>query len=141
LRGSPQRPKVLLATACAGGLIVILLLVSRLTAAWPAGMLVGVTAGLCHAMNAVFIKFTTADLLGVGVGGTAADWPGYALATQEMYRRGAARQPTSLHFGLDAGLLSRGVLSTLLTVTTIAGCALWGWRRMRQVPGVTFRFA
>ena len=46
----------------------------------------------------------------------------------------------SLHFGLDAGLLSRGVLSTLLTVTTIAVCALWGWRRMRQVPGLTLRF-
>lgn len=47
----------------------------------------------------------------------------------------------SLHFGLDAGLLSRGVLSTALTVATIVVCALWGWRRMRRVPGVSFRFA
>jgi hypothetical protein len=46
----------------------------------------------------------------------------------------------SLHFGLAAGLLSRGVLSTLLTVATIAICTVWGWRRIRQVPGVTFRF-
>ena len=52
LRGAPQRPKVLLATACAVGPLVILLLVSRLTAAWLASMVVGVTAGLCHAMNA-----------------------------------------------------------------------------------------
>jgi hypothetical protein len=47
----------------------------------------------------------------------------------------------SLRFGVDAGLLSRGVLSTLLTVATIAVCAIWGWRRIRQVPGVTFTFA
>ncbi|HEY7054574.1 MAG TPA: VC0807 family protein [Mycobacterium sp.] len=47
----------------------------------------------------------------------------------------------SLHFGVDAGLLSRGVLSTTLTVVTILVCALWGWRRMRRVPGVSFRFA
>jgi hypothetical protein len=84
LRGSPQRPRVLLATACAVGLIVILLLVSRLTAAWLATMLVGITAGLCHAMNAVFIKMTTADLLGAGVGGTAVDWPGYTLAISTL---------------------------------------------------------
>jgi hypothetical protein len=47
----------------------------------------------------------------------------------------------SLHFGVDAGLLSQGVFSTLLTVLTIAACAIWGWRRMRHVVGVTFRFA
>jgi hypothetical protein len=47
----------------------------------------------------------------------------------------------SLRYGVDAGLLSRGVLSTLLTVATIAVCAIWGWRRIRQVPGVTFTFA
>ncbi len=47
----------------------------------------------------------------------------------------------SLHFGLDAGLLSRSVFSTLLTVLTIVVCAAWGWRRMRRVVGVTFRFS
>jgi hypothetical protein len=47
----------------------------------------------------------------------------------------------SLHFGVDAGLLSRGLLSTLLTVATIAVCAVWGWRWIRQIPGVTFSFA
>ncbi|WP_199177972.1 hypothetical protein [Mycobacterium hubeiense] len=47
----------------------------------------------------------------------------------------------SLHFGVDAGLLSRGLLSTLLTVATVAVCAVWGWRQIQQVPGLTFRFA
>jgi hypothetical protein len=46
-----------------------------------------------------------------------------------------------LRLGVDAGLLSRGVFSTLLTVATIALCAIWGWRRIRQVPGVTFSYA
>jgi hypothetical protein len=47
----------------------------------------------------------------------------------------------SLHFGVDAGLLSRGLLSTLLTVATIALCIVWGWRQIQRVPGVTFAFA
>lgn len=47
----------------------------------------------------------------------------------------------SLRFGVDYGLLSRGLLSTLLTVATIAICVVWGWRRIRQVPGLTFKFA
>lgn len=44
-----------------------------------------------------------------------------------------------LHFGLDAGLLSRGVLSGALTVLTIAVCAGWGTRALRRIPGVTLR--
>jgi hypothetical protein len=47
----------------------------------------------------------------------------------------------SLHFGVDAGLLSRGLFSTLLTVATMALWAIWGWRQIQQVPGVTFKFA
>jgi hypothetical protein len=47
----------------------------------------------------------------------------------------------SLRFGIEAGLLSRGLLSMLLTVATVALCAIWGWRQIRQVPGVTFTFA
>ena len=42
-----------------------------------------------------------------------------------------------LHWGLDAGLLSRGVFSGLLTATTIAVCAAWGWRCLRRLPGIT----
>jgi hypothetical protein len=42
-----------------------------------------------------------------------------------------------LHWGLDAGLLSRGVISGLLTATMIAVCAAWGWRCLRRMPGIT----
>lgn len=42
-----------------------------------------------------------------------------------------------LRFGLDAGLLSRGVFSGLLTVLTILACTGWGWRCLRRLPGIT----
>jgi hypothetical protein len=45
-----------------------------------------------------------------------------------------------LHWGVDAGLLSRGVFSGLLTAVTIVGCAVWGWRSLRRLPGVTLRW-
>jgi hypothetical protein len=45
-----------------------------------------------------------------------------------------------LHWGIDAGLLSRGVLSSLLTAVTVAACAGWGWRSLRRLPGVTLRW-
>ena len=44
-----------------------------------------------------------------------------------------------LHFGLDAGLLSRGVFSGVLTSLTITVCTAWGWRCLRRTPGVTLR--
>jgi hypothetical protein len=44
-----------------------------------------------------------------------------------------------LHWGVEAGLLSRGVLSGLLTALTVAVCAGHGWRKLRRVPGVTLR--
>jgi hypothetical protein len=44
-----------------------------------------------------------------------------------------------LHWSLHAGLLSRGVLSPVLTVLTVAACTLWGWRAMRR-EGIRFRF-
>lgn len=84
LIGSPRRSRVLMATACAVGLVVILVLVSRLNPARVASMLVGVGAGLCHAMNAVFLKMTIDDLLIRGVAATAVDWPGYALAVSTL---------------------------------------------------------
>nr|WP_024874251.1 hypothetical protein [Saccharomonospora piscinae] len=46
-----------------------------------------------------------------------------------------------LQWSLDAGLLSRGVLSGLLTALTIAACAGHGWRALRRVPDVTLRLA
>jgi hypothetical protein len=45
-----------------------------------------------------------------------------------------------LQLGLDFGLLSRGVLSGVLTALTIAGCVFLGWRSLRRLPGVTLRW-
>lgn len=44
-----------------------------------------------------------------------------------------------LHWGVDAGLLSRGLFSSLLTALTVVACTAWGWRAMRRIPGVTLR--
>ncbi|MDQ7905770.1 hypothetical protein RB614_14720 [Phytohabitans sp. ZYX-F-186] len=49
----------------------------------------------------------------------------------------AALTLTLLRFGLDAGLLSRGVFSGLLTVLTILACTGWGWRCLRRLPGIS----
>ncbi|TSE00324.1 hypothetical protein FOS14_07805 [Skermania sp. ID1734] len=46
-----------------------------------------------------------------------------------------------LHWGVDAGLLSRGVLSGLLTGLTICVCAYFGWTRLHRNHGVVFRRA
>lgn len=46
----------------------------------------------------------------------------------------------SLQFGAGFGVLARGVLSIGLTALSVAVCAFWGWRRMRAIPGVRFRF-
>lgn len=44
-----------------------------------------------------------------------------------------------LHFrGVDAGILSRGLLSPVLTLTTVAVCTFWGWRALRR-DGVALR--
>jgi hypothetical protein len=44
----------------------------------------------------------------------------------------------SLQHGLDAGLLSRGVLSPSLTVIAVAVCAFWGMRSLRRC-GISVR--
>jgi hypothetical protein len=43
-------------------------------------LLVGVAAGLCHALNAVYLKLTVEDLYHTGTVATLFDWPVYALA-------------------------------------------------------------
>jgi hypothetical protein len=80
LTGAPHRHRVLMATACMVGLIVILRQLSRHTFPWLAGPLVGVAAGLCHALNAVYLKLTVEDLYHGGAAATLFDWPVYALA-------------------------------------------------------------
>jgi hypothetical protein len=44
-----------------------------------------------------------------------------------------------LHWGVDAGVFSRGVFSTLLTLLSIGACAYWGWSRLRRIEGVRFQ--
>jgi hypothetical protein len=46
----------------------------------------------------------------------------------------------SIHLGVTIGLLSRGLLSGLLTALMIGICALWGVRSLRRLPDITFRF-
>ena len=69
-----------LATVCVVALIVVLRQVSRHAYPWLAGLLVGVAAGLCHALNAVYLKLTVEDLYHGGVSAALLDWPVYALA-------------------------------------------------------------
>ncbi len=45
-----------------------------------------------------------------------------------------------LRWGIDAGLLSRGVFSGVLTAVTILACAYWGGRCLGRIPGITLRW-
>jgi hypothetical protein len=45
-----------------------------------------------------------------------------------------------LHFGLVAGIFSRGILSGILTALSIGACAYFGWTRLHRIEGVTVRF-
>ncbi|MBF6327276.1 DMT family transporter [Nocardia transvalensis] len=84
LSGDPERGRVLLATASAAGLVVLLTLASTRCSIRVAAHVVAVAAGVCFAMSAVFMKLTAEDLLGRGVAATAVDWPGYLLALSTL---------------------------------------------------------
>lgn len=84
LAGSPHRHRVLIATACAIGLIVSLRQVSRHSTPRLASLLIGVAAGLCHALNAVYLKLTVEDLYHGGALAALLDWPVYALAATAL---------------------------------------------------------
>jgi hypothetical protein len=47
----------------------------------------------------------------------------------------------SLHLGVTLALLSRGLLSGGLTALMALVCAAWGFRSLRRLPDVHFRFA
>lgn len=84
LTGGPHRNRVFMATLCVVSLVVTLRQVSRHTYPWLAGLLVGVAAGLCHALNAVYLKLTVEDLFHGGVLATLLDWPVYGLAVTSV---------------------------------------------------------
>ncbi|WP_048550719.1 DMT family transporter [Nostocoides japonicum] len=80
LAAAADRGRVVLAVVAALAMIVVLV---PLAARSGPPVMVVVTAGcagLCFALTAVFIKLTAADLVRHGVGYTARDWVGYALA-------------------------------------------------------------
>jgi hypothetical protein len=84
LAGRPDRPRVLLATLSAVVLVVALVIIAGRVRRQASSVLVASAAGLCFAMSAVFMKLTADDLIGHGVGFTARDWPGYALASSTL---------------------------------------------------------
>jgi hypothetical protein len=81
LTGQPHRNRVFIATVCVVGLVFVLRQLSR--RAFPS-LLVGVAAGLCHALNAVYLKLTVEDLYHGGVPAPLLDWPVYALAATAL---------------------------------------------------------
>jgi hypothetical protein len=46
-----------------------------------------------------------------------------------------------LHWGVAAGVFSRGVFSGLLTALSVGACAYWGWSRLQRIEGLRFSFA
>ena len=45
-----------------------------------------------------------------------------------------------LHWGIAAGVFSRGLFSGLLTALSVGACSYWGWSRLRRIEGLRFRF-
>jgi hypothetical protein len=46
----------------------------------------------------------------------------------------------ALHFGVAAGVFSRGLFSGLLTALSIGACGYFGWTRLHRIEGVRLRF-
>lgn len=77
--GPPDRMHVLVITASVAVVAIGLRQLSRKATPWVASLMVGVAAGLCHAMTAVFLQMTVADLFSKGPVGTVLSWPVYGL--------------------------------------------------------------
>lgn len=75
---TPDRQRALIVTAGVVVAVIVLRRCSRMATAWVASLLVGVAAGLCHAMTAVFLQMTVADVLQGGFL-VLLDWPPYGL--------------------------------------------------------------
>ncbi|HET8602502.1 MAG TPA: DMT family transporter [Marmoricola sp.] len=84
LDGEPDRSRILVAVGIVVSLIALLLSVARRLPPGLLNLLSAGAAGLCFSMTAVFIKLTGDDLLHHGVGYTATDWVGYALAASTV---------------------------------------------------------
>lgn len=114
LSGAADRGRVLLATLAA--LLAVTALVSgargRSSVAVSALML-ACAAGIAYAMSAVFMKLTADSLLHRGVGATATDWVGYALAGS-----------TTLGLVLGQGAFAAGLLPWAVAAMNIVNPAV-----------------
>ncbi|WP_137122165.1 DMT family transporter [Segeticoccus rhizosphaerae] len=84
LSAPADRPRVVIAALSAVGLIALLVAAAARRPMLVRSILMSVAAGFCFAFTAVFMKLTTDDLLTMGAGGTARDWPGYCLALSAL---------------------------------------------------------
>ncbi|MDQ7905771.1 DMT family transporter [Phytohabitans sp. ZYX-F-186] len=80
VEGDPNREHIILSGLATVVAVAGLVLASAGRRALVQATLLAVAAGLCFAMSAVLMKLTAADLIERGVGATARDWVGYALA-------------------------------------------------------------
>jgi drug/metabolite transporter (DMT)-like permease len=108
MEGAPDRDRVVLAGLSTVVAVAVLMLVSAGRRPLVHSTLIAIAAGLCFAMSAVLMKLTAADLVVRGVGATARDWVGYALAVSTL---------TGLL--LEQGAFAAGSLSAALAAMTI----------------------
>jgi drug/metabolite transporter (DMT)-like permease len=106
--GEPDRRRVILAGLCTVIAVGVLMVISTGRRPLVHATLIAVAAGLCFAFSAVLMKLTAADLVGRGVGATARDWVGYALAVSTL---------TGLL--LEQGAFAAGSLPAALAAMTI----------------------
>ncbi len=136
--GTADRTRILIAVAAALLVITALVVASagRTPAFHAAGM--AVAAGLCFALSAVLIKLTATDLTHRGVGATAMDWPGYALAgstllglllEHEAFRGGA------LPITVTAMTITNPVASYLIGVLAFSVAAPTGPGSLAAIAG------
>jgi drug/metabolite transporter (DMT)-like permease len=108
LQGAPDRGRVILGGVSTVLAVVVLVIASAGRRRLLHATLIAVAAGLCFAMSAVLMKLTATDLVVRGVGATARDWVGYALAASTL---------TGLL--LEQGAFAAGSLPTAVSAMTI----------------------
>lgn len=130
LSGAPNRGRIFFAIGCALVAIAIAFMIAARVRHSVANVLLAGSAGVCFSMTAVFIKLTGDDLVHHGVGYTATDWPGYALACS-----------TLLGLVLEQGAFANGPLpwaiATKDSVNPIASYAIGVLAFPTSLPGDT----
>jgi len=106
--GAVDRWRVLIATACAGAFVGLLVLIAAGRRRAVRAVPIAVGAGVFFAISAALLKITTDDLLQRGVAATAVDWPGYLLAAAN-----------ASGFVLEQDAFATGSLPSAVTAMTI----------------------